>query len=389
MIVASALLPVGALFLTFVIGTARENPAAGAEAGSPVWQSSLATLFVLGLVVAVAVALGRKYVAGPIERLAEATDRLARGDASVNPVAETSDELGRMAGALGSVAQNLREQVDLVGQVAAGDLSVVPTPRSDADVLARSTTALVLTLRNVTSEVSALVNEASQGHLEACGRADRLRGAWRELVEGCNRMLAAIRVPVTAAEAIVDKISRGEIPPAITEEYPGEFERIKQCLNRCIAAMEALRVDVRNLCKASLEGRLSFRADPSKHLGFFQKTVFGINEVMDSITRPINDGIVILERIAEGDLSSRMEKDYQGEHARIKQALNQAVTRLDEGMQQVAVAIEAVAAAAEQISGGSQAIAQGASEQAASIEEISSSLQAVSYTHLTLPTSSE
>jgi len=373
LLVAATLVPVSCLLLSLIIGPARTD--AGAEAGGWLLRSSLVALAASGVVLFVLVPLGRRYVALPIERLAVAADRLARGDTKISTADVTGEEFGGMARSLDGVADLMRKQSEFLASLAAGNLSDPPAPRSKDDGLSRSSASLVASLREFASEMSRLQAEACSGHLDARGQDERYQGAWRQMVEGLNQTLQSIQAPLAAANAVVDKISRGEVPPAIAEEYPGEFDSMKQSLNRCIGAMDALRLDVRSLCKASLEGRLSFRADPSKHMGFFGKTVFGVNEVMDSITRPINDGITILERMAEGDLTARMTGEYQGDHARIKLALNKAVGKLDEGMQQVAVATEAVASAAEQISSGSQAIAQGASEQAASIEEISSSLQ--------------
>ena len=59
--------------------------------------------------------------------------------------------------------------------------------------------------------------------------------------------------------------------------------------------------------------------------------------------------------------------DYQGDHARIKNALNTAAANLDESLSQVANGTTQVTAASDQISAGSQSLAEGASEQAASL----------------------
>ena len=59
----------------------------------------------------------------------------------------------------------------------------------------------------------------------------------------------------------VDRISKGDIPPKITDEYKGDFNEIKKNLNACIDAVNALVADANNLEQAAVEGRLATRAD--------------------------------------------------------------------------------------------------------------------------------
>jgi methyl-accepting chemotaxis protein len=70
-----------------------------------------------------------------------------------------------------------------------------------------------------------------------------------------------------------------------------------------------------------------------------------------------------------------MQGTYAGDYARLKMALNTAVTNLDEGLVQVAVTAEQVAATSEQFSLGSQRLAQGTTEQASTLQEATSHLQ--------------
>ena len=66
-----------------------------------------------------------------------------------------------------------------------------------------------------------------------------------------------------------------------------------------------------------------------------------------------------------------MTGSYQGDHARIKEAVNATGEALHDALAQVAAAVEQVSRAATQIASSSQAVASGASEQAASLEETS------------------
>jgi len=73
----------------------------------------------------------------------------------------------------------------------------------------------------------------------------------------------------------------------------------------------------------------------------------GINDTLDAVMGPVNEAADVLKKVAARDLTARVTGDYQGDHAQIKNALNQAVQNLDEGLDQVGAGSEQVSSAAE------------------------------------------
>jgi methyl-accepting chemotaxis protein len=92
----------------------------------------------------------------------------------------------------------------------------------------------------------------------------------------------------------------------------------------------------------------------------------------------IEDGGKVLQSAADKDLTQRLQRDYKGEYARMKENINQVVKSLDDAMSQVGDAVSQVSGASGEISQGAQALAEGANEQASSLEEVSSSLEETS-----------
>jgi len=70
---------------------------------------------------------------------------------------------------------------------------------------------------------------------------------------------------LNVAANYVDRISRGDIPAKITDSYNGDFNVLKNNLNTCIDAVNALVADAGLLVKAAVDGKLATRADASKH----------------------------------------------------------------------------------------------------------------------------
>jgi methyl-accepting chemotaxis protein len=124
-------------------------------------------------------------------------------------------------------------------------------------------------------------------------------------------------------------------------------------------------------------GNLQRRGDTTRFEGAFKDLVAGVNQTLDAIVTPVNEAAEVMRRIAERDLTARMQGNYVGDHAKIKDSINTAAANLDDALSGITASTEQVATAATSIAEGSQSLAEGTSQQAASIEEISSSLQEV------------
>ena len=91
-----------------------------------------------------------------------------------------------------------------------------------------------------------------------------------------------------------------------------------------------------------------------------------------------DDGGRVLAAAAERNLTQRLEREYRGEFALMKEHIDAVVQNLDDAMSQVAEAVGQVSSASGQISSGAQSLAEGANTQASSLEEVSSSLEEIS-----------
>lgn len=95
-----------------------------------------------------------------------------------------------------------------------------------------------------------------------------------------------------------------------------------------------------------------------------------------SFMMPILDKISVMERLADGDLSTRV--NYISSEDTMARALSAAISNLNDMMQRVKETSVQVRTASEQIASGGQSLAQGSTEQAASIQEISAAIAEVS-----------
>jgi methyl-accepting chemotaxis protein len=81
------------------------------------------------------------------------------------------------------------------------------------------------------------------------------------------------------------------------------------------------------------------------------------------------------DRVAEGDLSGRLDGGFRAEMAALARAFSVMIVRLSEIIGRVAESSSGVAASSAELSSASSAISRGAVSQAAAVEEISSSME--------------
>ena len=189
-------------------------------------------------------------------------------------------------------------------------------------VLSRSTGRTVGTL---VSEASKLRDAVAAGKLDVRGDVAALDQEFRPIVEGINETMDAFARPIEVTADYVTRISNGDIPPAITDTYLGDFNKIKEALNRCVATVNALVSDAGMLAKAGVEGHLATRADASKHLGDFRKVVQGVNDTLDAVIGPLNVAAKYVDQISKGQIPEKITDSYNGDFNTIKDNLNRCI----------------------------------------------------------------
>lgn len=137
-------------------------------------------------------------------------------------------------------------------------------------------------------------------------------------------------------------------------------------------------LDSNRIFNESVEGNLDVNISSNLHSGEFREILLGMNNIIKSITSPIKESVSVLQKISQGDFSELVEGNYKGDHALLKNALNQTIESISHLLEQVTIVSQQVSIGSEQLSSTSQILSQGSTQQAAAIEEITTSMQDIS-----------
>ena len=189
-----------------------------------------------------------------------------------------------------------------------------------------------------------------------------------ELMCAFSRMIDSVRQQAAAAEKIAAGDMSAQAPIRSGEDVLGIN------LNKCIANINRMIADVHHLSSAAVEGNLSARTETDSHSGDYRKIVEGINQTLDAVVTPIHESAAVLREVAAGNLQTRVQGMYQGDHAIVKTSLNETVEALNRSFFRIRSVAEQVSAGAHQIAAAGETLSQGSTEQASSIEEITASM---------------
>jgi len=134
------------------------------------------------------------------------------------------------------------------------------------------------------------------------------------------------------------------------------------------------RDEVNMVIQASTGGDLSRRGSLDALSDVYRPMMEGINDIIEAIVAPISELKDRLEKIADGDMTAYVTGAYEGDHATLKEALNQTLDSLNRTMSQVRIVATQVNTGARQVSDAAQSLSQGATQQASALEEITASM---------------
>jgi methyl-accepting chemotaxis protein len=286
-------------------------------------------LIIVAIGMLTAVGLGvfiSRIITKPLKRGVEMMQEMGKGHLGIRLKLETKDEVGVLARTMDEFADDLQNNVvGTMKKISAGDLSTDVVAKDGQDEISPALKQMTESLRGLVAEAGMLSKAAVEGKLATRGNAEKFQGGYKEIVAGVNSTLDAVIGPLNVAAEYVDRISKGDVPAKITDNYNGDFNEIKNNLNQAIGAVNALVADAAMLSKAAVEGKLATRADATKHHGDFRKIVQGVNDTLDAVIGPLNVAAEYVDRISKGDVPAKITDNYNGDFNEIKNNLNLAI----------------------------------------------------------------
>jgi len=308
-------------------------------------KSSTATAYtisiiglILGLAIFIVLALYlAPTISKPLNEAKNVIKALAKGNYEVQlPKIDSNDEVGELLKSFNELVVNIKEQATSAERIANGDLSIIVEARSEKDVLGKSMNKMHNTMKSLVEEIAKLTNSANEGQLSVRGDENKFEGGYKEVIKGINGTLNAVVNPLNMAAEYVDRISKGDIPKKITEEYKGDYNTIKDNLNICIDSLNGVIDEMGKMYDEQKVGDIDYTIPEDKFKGAYRKMAEGVNESVKLHVGNILKILDVLSSYANGDLTANMER-LPGKQAVANEKLDMVKNNLQKLVDETAV----------------------------------------------------
>ncbi|TWI62109.1 methyl-accepting chemotaxis protein [Pseudoduganella lurida] len=179
--------------------------------------------------------------------------------------------------------------------------------------------------------------------------------------------------PAYAAE-LLKRIAHGDLSGEVVTRK-GDSGSMLFAVGEMVAKLRQVIAGQRAVVEAANRGNFDARVDTTGMHGFQKDMGDGLNQLVTTTGASIGDVVRVMSALADGDLTTRIEKDYQGAFAQLKDYSNGTMDKLAQVVGDVNGSAQSLASASEEVSATAQSLSQSASEQAAGVEETSASLE--------------
>ena len=243
--------------------------------------------------------------------------------------------------------------------------------------------------RGITRPINALtttMDVLAGGNLEAevpgTGRGDELGLMAKSVLSFKESGLENIRLQSQTAEqerkAIADKAERDRVAAEAKVEADKQAAAERDAATaRVMAEFDAA---VGGIAKAAMAGDFSQRVALEGKEGVIRNLAEAMNMMCDNIGKVMDDLVVMMSALSEGDLTKRINANYEGTFGTLKDSANTTAIKLSETVSEITASAKEVANAAAEISTSTTDLSQRTEEQAAGLEETSASMEEISAT---------
>jgi len=280
---------------------------------------------------------------------------------------------------------SFREAVRVAEDIADGDLacaSDIVTGSDEAGQLMRALECMRNNLSHMLNdELEPVLQAARQGDLSQRLETESKRGFYQNLAQISNALIEQMETAVNDTVAGLQALEYGDLSYRISREYEGKFNTIKQAANQTAQKLsDMLDQELQPVWQGIQRGDLSGRIAEDGKQGFYLQLALSSNAFSASVASTIEDITKSLQAMEDGDLTYRIENDYEGEFDVIKQATHHTAEKLSGIIAHVSEAVAEVDVASGEMSKGNNLLSSRTQEQAAALEETAASIEEITGT---------
>ncbi|MEE7547075.1 HAMP domain-containing protein, partial [Xanthomonas sp. Kuri4-1] len=314
-----------------------------AQAKASYRRTLIATYATLAALVLVAIGLGwlvTRAITTPMRRATQAARAIADGRLDDPIEARTTDEPGQLLTSMKHMQDRLQ--------------AVLAAQR-------------VLSERHDAGQISYRMDESL------------FPGDYARLVRDTNRLVGEHIDTKMRTVALMQRYAVGDLSESMPP-LPGEKQQISDTMATVQRNLGAINAEVKRLAGAAAAGDFSVRGDAAGFEYDFRAMIEDLNQLMATADTNLAALSQLLRAIADGDLTQRMDGQFHGVFATMRDDANATVRQLADIVARIQRASASIDGAANEIAVGNQDLSRRTEQQAASLEETAASMEELTST---------
>ncbi|NCD32291.1 MAG: methyl-accepting chemotaxis protein [Spartobacteria bacterium] len=134
--------------------------------------------------------------------------------------------------------------------------------------------------------------------------------------------------PIRRMTDVATGIAKGQLDATLDITSKDEVGLLAEAFTGVVHVLRNITGQFEMLAQAADKGDLKHRADTTGLDGTFGDIVNQVNTILDNISRPVNEAMEVLSRMAVNDLTRQMSDDYEGDYKAIADAVLDTQTQV-------------------------------------------------------------
>jgi len=275
----------------------------------------------------------------------------------------------------------LADAVRLSVDVAEGRLdTALPPPRNDeVGRLLESMQRMRSQLTSVMAAQGEMAKRHEAGELSYRMDAQAFPGEYGRMVGDTNQLVGANIAVTRRLVEVMQRYAVGDLSQDM-DRLPGEQAGFTEAMDTTKANLRAINTQIRDLAGAAALGDFTLRGDVVRFDHDFRGMVENLNTMMQVSDDNLQQISALLRAIAAGDLTARMQGEFHGVFARMRDDADTTVTQLTDIVGRIQQATASINLAAGEIASGNSDLSRRTEQQAASLEETAASMEELTST---------
>jgi methyl-accepting chemotaxis protein len=132
----------------------------------------------------------------------------------------------------------------------------------------------------------------------------------------------SITRPLNEVVNIIKRMAAGDLTTKIAVASNDEVGQLQAAMNIMQVNLTQIIAEIKNMVEAANCGDFSTKMDMTDKQGYGEEVSQLLNQLSDTVDTAFNDIVRVSTALAQGDLSQKITRDYQGAFNQVKQAVN-------------------------------------------------------------------